>query len=216
MKLISALSKSAPAPLYRVNRAPANLPPLSKSRIPSLSPISLCSLGVNIKFGRLPAFLISTLSSVVLPEGTDGCGILGRFSKNFSSISSFPFSPSSSSFISDDTCCISSRSRETSFFSFFSVAISSDAAFLLCFNLSTSAINRLLSSSSILNSGRPILPPLTANLFSTSVRFSLKNLISSIIQLQGFCLYLQLAVCNFQLFFTSTSYTACSQSPWHP
>src|SRR3989338_3252569 len=186
MKFANTLSKSAPRPLYKVNLAPASLPPLSKSRIPSLSPISPCSLGVNVKLGRLPAFLASTLSSVVLPEGTDGCGILGRLSKNFFSISSFPFSLSSSSFISDDTCCISSRSREASFFSFFSLAISSDAAFLLCFN------------------------------FSTSVRFSLKNLISSIIQVQGFCLYLQLAVCNFQLFFTSTFYTACSQSPSHP
>ena len=72
-----ALSSLAPKSLYTVNLEPLILAAVSGSSIPKFAPKSQCAFGSKSKWVGSPNFLISTLSSSVIPAGTEGWGILG-------------------------------------------------------------------------------------------------------------------------------------------
>ena len=81
IKLISARSSRAPAPMYTANRAPLSLAARSRSRMPSASPISQCGFGSksNVRFS--PHVFTVTLSASEVPAGTSSrvrLGILGQ------------------------------------------------------------------------------------------------------------------------------------------
>ena len=77
MKLISARSSRAPAPISTANRAPDILVARSKSMMPSAGPRSQCGFGAKSKARGSPCRRTSTLSAALAPTGTDSCGRLG-------------------------------------------------------------------------------------------------------------------------------------------
>ena len=79
-KLTIALSSFAPKSLYTVNLEPLIFAAVSGSRIPKSAPRSQCAFGSKSNLVGSPNFLISTLSSSVIPWGTVGLGILGSVS----------------------------------------------------------------------------------------------------------------------------------------
>ena len=70
MKLISARSRRAPAPMYTANRAPLNFVARSRSSIPSCSPTSQCGLGSKLYFFGSPQVLTTSLFASEVPFGT--------------------------------------------------------------------------------------------------------------------------------------------------
>ena len=81
MKLISARSSRAPAPLSTANRAPDIRAARSKSRMPSAWPISQCGFGSKSNVGGMPHRRTSWLSAVDAPTGTLSCGRFGSVSR---------------------------------------------------------------------------------------------------------------------------------------
>mmetsp|Transcript_6873 Transcript_6873/g.25006 ORF Transcript_6873/g.25006 Transcript_6873/m.25006 type:complete len:238 (-) Transcript_6873:181-894(-) len=77
-QLINANSNIAPAPVRYTKRLPLTLLPVSKSNIPSFSPISTWFCTGNVKSRCAPTVALVTVFSSD-PSGTSGCVKLGNF-----------------------------------------------------------------------------------------------------------------------------------------
>ncbi len=179
MKFINALSRRAPAPLKRQNRAPAILAALSKSRIPNISPRVTWSLTGKPNCGIFPQTLNSRLSSSDNPAGTVSWGMLGIFSMNSESSTSTRASSASRLFIRPDSSRISAVISRTSRPSFFILATSSETLFLVALLPSTSERISLLFRSSSAKGARSMSICLADTASLTISMFSLTNRISS-------------------------------------
>ena len=77
MKLMSARSSCAPAPIRTAKRAPAILVARSKSMMPSCGPRSQCAFGSKSNARGSPHVRTTTLSAATRPTGTLSCGRFG-------------------------------------------------------------------------------------------------------------------------------------------
>ncbi len=179
MKLIRARSSLAPRPIYRAKRAPAIFAARSKSRIPSLSPISQWGKGSKLKERRSPTVLMTTLSSLSLPVGTESCGRLGSSMSMECKVCSCSESSSSKALILWETSRISAMSSEASFWPLFIWAIRSETMFRSC--LSSSASSRIARrlASQPRKSRRSYACPRLRRDASTNSTFCLMNFVSS-------------------------------------
>ena len=153
MKLITERSSRAPIPLYTVNRVPAILAALSKSRMSRSWPTSQWAFFSKSKSRGSPHFRTSTFSLSSLPTGTAGFGVFGIKRRVFRISSSMTASSPSSFLISSESCFISAIRAVVSFPSFFIVGMALESTFCLFFICSTvdRMLRRFSSSSGILS-----------------------------------------------------------------
>ena len=181
-KLIIALSKAQPSFFSNENLEPEIFDALSKSNIPSFSPISQWCFGLKENFVGSPTTLTTTLSLSLFPTGVVSSGIFGILIKK----SSIWFSTLSKNF--SFSCILvlncsnsSSKALSGSFPSLFNFPTVSESVFLFNLNCSISVIMDLLVLSQSISWSKLISWFLFFNPSFTISIFSLNNLISNIL-----------------------------------